>query len=190
MISGPTAVLEEEHRHIQKVVAVMAVLLEALEKARDVNVQTLRDILDFMQGFVDRCHHVKEEDYLFPSLEARGVPMQGCPIGALIHEHQKGRTFVAELAEALDAHAKDKALPKDRVAKCLRELTGLYPNHIWKEDYLLFPMTNKILSADDQKDLMQKFEAVEHSIGHDAHYRFEHLVERLAAEAQGPPSGR
>jgi hypothetical protein len=28
----------------------------------------------------------------------------------------------------------------------LRRIIQLYPAHIWKEDYLLFPMTDKILS--------------------------------------------
>ena len=60
----------------------------------------------------------------------------------------------------------------------LRGLIGLYPNHIWKEDYLLFPMTDKILNADEQRELWEKFEAVEKTIGLDLHHRFEEFAEK------------
>ena len=65
---------------------------------------------------------------------------------------------------------------------------ALYPNHIWKEDYLLFPMTNKVLSPDDQKDLREKFEAVEDVIGRDVHHRFEQMAEGLLASLVSHPS--
>jgi hemerythrin-like domain-containing protein len=77
----------------------------------------------------------------------------GCPIGILTAEHQRERTLVAALASATETYAKDMASAKKRIIETLRALTELYPGHIWKEDYLLFPMTNKVLSADDQKDL-------------------------------------
>jgi hemerythrin-like domain-containing protein len=31
----------------------------------------LGQLLDFPKGFLDRCHHGKEEDVLFPELERR-----------------------------------------------------------------------------------------------------------------------
>jgi len=47
----------------------------------------------------DKCHHGKEEVHLFPFLEKRGVPARGCPMGALLHEHEQGRTLVTQLAQ-------------------------------------------------------------------------------------------
>jgi hemerythrin-like domain-containing protein len=40
-------------------------------------------------------------------------------------------------------------------------------------------MTNKVLSAEDQKDLGEKFEMVEKTIGTDVHERFERMAENL-----------
>jgi hypothetical protein len=45
-------------------------------------------------------------------------------------------------------------------------------------------MTNKILNADEQKDLYQMFETVEKTIGPDVHQRFEQLAEKLERDTQ------
>lgn len=170
MDKRPTDILEEEHRVIEKIVKVMTALIKKLENNEDVDASDIQSIAEFMRGFGDKCHHGKEEKELFPLLGKKGVPLQGCPVAALIHEHELGRTLVKGLMEATD---------KEMVLKQLRGLTNLYPNHIWKEDYLLFPMTNKILSDSEQKDLHAKFERVEEEISLDEHNRYEQLAEEL-----------
>lgn len=184
----PTEVLEDEHHFIQKVVGAMAVLIETLETGKEIEQKTLQDIVEFMRTFADKCHHGKEEAHLFPALEKKGVPMRGCPLGALIAEHQKGRALVSELAKATEAYTKPytkgSPLAQESLVKSLRALTDLYPNHIWKEEYLAFPMADKILSAEEQRDLYEKFEIVEKEIGLDVHQRFEQFAEELERKAQ------
>ena len=162
----PTKVLEEEHRIIMKVVDAMAGMAGALEDGKQVAVHTLQSAVTFMRTYADKCHHGKEEGYLFPLLEARGVPATGCPLGALLHEHQTGRTLVGNLEESTQAYAvEDSPETRIKLAMVLRQLMKLYPDHIWKEDYLAFPMTNKVLSAEDQQSLGQKFAGVDTAIG-------------------------
>ena len=185
MSNKPTKVLEEEHHFIQKVVGAMAVLIETLETGKEVEQKTLQDIVEFMRIFADKCHHGKEETHLFPALEKKGVPMRGCPLGALIAEHQKGRALVSELAKAADAHTTEIPLARESLVKSLRALTDLYPNHIWKEEYLAFPMADKILSSEEQRDLYEKFEMVEKEIGLDVHQRFEQFAKELEEKTRG-----
>jgi len=175
----PTKVLEEDHHFIQKVVGAMAVLAETLEAGKEVEKKTLHDIVEFMRIFADKCHHGKEETHLFPALEKKGVPMRGCPLGILIAEHQKSRDFVKQLAEATDSYANGNASAREALLKSLHGLTDLYPNHIWKEEYLAFPMADKILSSEEQRDLSEKFEMVEKEIGLDVHQRFEQFAKEL-----------
>jgi hemerythrin-like domain-containing protein len=177
---SPTEVLEVEHHVIQKIVGAMAVLAEGLGAGQEPLVETLRNIVEFMRTFADKCHHGKEEIHLFPFLEKRGVPARGCPMGVLIHEHERGRTLVAQLAQATEAYASGNLSARDSVAETLRGLMELYPNHIWKEEYLLFPMSNKVLDAADQQQLIEKFEDVEAAVGRDVHQRFERIAEEIA----------
>ena len=83
------------------------------------------------------------------------------------------------LAEAAEAYANRETSAKDALLKSLHGLVELYPNHIWKEDYLLFPMANKVLTPEGQKDLREKFAMVEQAIGMDAHHRLEHIAEEI-----------
>jgi hemerythrin-like domain-containing protein len=173
----PVQVLEHEHRLVQRVVAVMALMADRLRAGRVVALEDLRDIVTFLRVFADQCHHGKEERCLFPLLEERGVPPTGCPMGALKHEHDKGRALVAEFAKSVDDYSPGNV--HDPLVAALDGLVDLYPNHIWKEDYLLFPMSGKVLSALDCDNLMKQFEAVESEIGPDSHERFESVVSRL-----------
>ena len=176
---SPTAILEAEHHVIQKIVGAMAVLTEGLEAGQEPPVETLGHIVEFMRTFADKCHHAKEEAHLFPFLEQRGVPARGCPIGVLLHEHERGRTLVAQLAQATEAYASGNVSTRDAVTEALRGLTELYPSHIWKEEYLLFPMSHKVLSAADQQQLVEKFAEVEAAIGREIHQGFERIAEKI-----------
>jgi hemerythrin-like domain-containing protein len=184
MSLNPTETLESEHRFIQKVVAAAAILADRLAAGIDLDIDVLHGIVEFMRTYADKCHHGKEEALLFPALERRGVPMRGCPVGALLKEHEMGRTLVGGLAEAADAYAKGSLAAKDALIKDLRGIVELYPNHIWKEDFLLFPMTIKVLSAADLEKLRIEFEMVEEGLGKEVHHHFEHFAEQLALRLQ------
>ncbi len=176
---SPTDILEAEHHVIQTMAGAMAVLAEGLGAGHEPPVETLRTIVEFMRTFADKCHHGKEEAPFFPCLEQRGIPARGCPIGVLLHEHEQGRTLVAQLAQATEAYVSGNAAARDAVTEPLRGLVGLYPSHIWKEEYLLFPMSAKVLSAADQRQLVERFAAVEAAIGWEVHQRVERLAEEI-----------
>jgi hemerythrin-like domain-containing protein len=55
-----------------------------------------------------------------------------------------------------------------------------------EEEYLAFPMAGKILSAEEQRDLSEKFEMVEKEIGLDVHQRFEQFAKKLEEQTSGP----
>ena len=184
MARKPTDVLDEEHRVIHKVVAAMAPLVEALEGKQQVEPQVLRDIVEFMRTFADRWHHGKEEDHLFPALQEKGVPAGGCPLGALKQDHVEGRALVKALAEATEAYAGGDASSRDALVGALKDLLDLYPGHIWKEDYLLFPMTEKIVDPSGQKELMAQFDEVEEKIGRETLDRSLGIADRLAGNVQ------
>jgi hemerythrin-like domain-containing protein len=186
-MSEATAVemLEAEHRVIQKVVAGMSVLAEQLEGGEPVDVSLLESIVVFLRTFADRCHHGKEESFLFPALIRRGVPSQGCPIGGLTMEHQKGRVMVGELADAIRGYAAGEPPARENLVKSLRALVAFYPSHIWKEDYLLFPLAGKVLTPEDQQELMDKFETVERELGLDVHEGFDKMTAELERKVSG-----
>ncbi|HOX84763.1 MAG TPA: hemerythrin domain-containing protein [bacterium] len=178
-MNSPTDMLEQEHRSIAKVVAVTSELADRIEAKQPIDREILRNIVEFMRVFADRCHHGKEEDLLFPLLVANGVPVRGCPIGALTAEHVKGRSLVQGLAKATEALAANSDSGRSDLVSNLRGIADLYPGHIWKEDYLLFPMTNKILRAEQLEALYRGFLQVDQKIGKSVYQRLEQFAETM-----------
>ena len=186
----PTEELEHEHRIIQQVVGAMAVLTEKLESGTEVKAAVLTDLSEFMHTFVDKCHHGKEENYLFKLLEQKGVPVSGCPLAVLLHEHEKGRSLLADFRLTSETYIRTPSAGREALLGTLRRIIQLYPAHIWKEDYLLFPMTDKILSDSEQKELSTQFGAYESEIGVDVHHGFEQLAGRILEMICGEASTR
>ena len=97
-----------EHRAIEIVIKSLPDAVTALDHGR-LNVQKLRGLAEFLRDYADRRHHQREEGIFFPILVRRGVPGQGCPIGGLNSEHEKGRALVAALEEGIMRYTRQEA---------------------------------------------------------------------------------
>ena len=180
----PTARLQKEHQIIHKVVAAMVGLADRLETGHEIKRETLADVVKFMHGFADQLHEEKEESYLFPLLERKGLSVRSCPMRMLVHEHQLARSLVTRLADNADAYHGGDAAATNALVESLRRLADLYPLHVWREDLLLFPKADDVLSQEDDERLMEDFAAAEEDAGKDAFARYRELAERIESEVR------
>ena len=183
---NPVHMLTHEHQYILKVVNSLKAFGEQIERGGPVDVDTYRGIVEFMREFADKCHHGKEEALLFPAMEEKGVPESGCPLEALRSEHVKGRQLVAALDEAINAYTPGEASAIAKILTATRGIYQLYPNHIWKEDEMVFPMVERLFNSDELRKLKTDFEQVETEAGHehDRYVEFANRVEDLASRSQ------
>ena len=180
----PTEILEAEHKLIQIVISALAELAGKMESGKKIPKDILSNTVEFMRYYADEDHHGKEEAILFPFLEKKGVPPQGCPLSILITEHQRGRTLVSELSETAEKYLKNEPGAKEKLVKIFNTLVDLYPKHIWREDYLLFPMTDKMLSPEEQDILQQQFETAENTFGEEKHHKYEQMAQDIKNKAE------
>ncbi len=109
----PIEELKNEHRGVETMLRIIEAVSKRYADGHEVDNRDFDAILEFLTVFVDRCHHGKEEDFLFPALEAAGVPRDQGPIGVLLHEHEQGRQLVAQLRDAAETFMSgDKAAGK------------------------------------------------------------------------------
>jgi hemerythrin-like domain-containing protein len=175
-----TALLSDEHRVIERVLAV----LEKLTAGRvETSLDSWRKALDFFSGFADQCHHFKEERVLFPAMEEHGIPKEGGPIGMMLMEHEEGRTYVRSMLAAIPlVEAKNEAAKEILIDKA-RAYLRLLKDHIQKEDEVLFKIADDVISPDEQKRLLRSFEdyeATEMRAG--VHERYLKIAEELEAK--------
>ena len=178
-----TEILEVENRTIQRAAASLALISADLAKGNRVATDTLRNLSQFLDVFLEQCHQRKEEAFLFRILEQKGVPASGCPLAVLSNEHAKERVLVRQFADAVDIYVRSHGTVRASLQATLHALLGLLPGHIWKEDYLLLPLADKILSPEEQDSLRRQFDQLESEMGPE----IRRAIERLPIESGSVP---
>ncbi len=154
--SKPSQILVEEHEVICSVLdAVEAVLVRGGDEFPQ---EFFEKAFDFFPTFADKCHHAKEEDHLFPMLEARGVPRQGGPIGCMLKEHDQARAHVAAVRQALKLTAPGEGEARRTVRREASAYVALLREHINKENTVLFPAGDYHLTTEDRESLVKAFQ--------------------------------
>jgi hemerythrin-like domain-containing protein len=105
----PTDDLREEHRAVKLMLKILDEVCMDIEAGRSVKKEHLEGLVEFMKVFVDKCHHTKEEVYLFPEMEKAGIPGAEELITSLKKEHQQGREHVRRIEEAVSRNMWDRA---------------------------------------------------------------------------------
>lgn len=181
-----TRILIDEHRVIERVLAVLEKAAGGLESDRGVPAEFFLSAADFIKGYADGSHHNKEEGLLFPAMEAAGIPRQGGPIGVMLAEHEEGRRLTRLMRAAAEKMAAGDAAAKTEVILNARAYTRLLHQHIAKEDQVLFPLADRVIQVPAQSSLEQEFErAVDAEISTGVPEKYLAMVEQLENQAPG-----
>ena len=142
--------LRQDHKIILRSVDVLQCIVEGKDPARidrDDNTTLLR----FLRVFADEHHHMKEESVLFPEL-MRTSQAEAGTLRRLLYEHIKERSLVEGLQEAL---RKTKSV---EFALFAYRLIQRGRSHIEKEDSILFPILDVLISDELDEKVSAGFE--------------------------------
>ncbi|MCA9412350.1 MAG: hemerythrin domain-containing protein [Candidatus Omnitrophica bacterium] len=157
----PTEILMKEHRIIEQVLNCLEKIGEEAKQNERIEREPTEDALDFFKRFADQCHHGKEEDRLFPLAHERGIPQEGGPIGQMLLEHTIGREAIRKMENAIPAASEGDPPGLASFLEGAQEYVQLLRAHIQKEDQVLFPMADRVLSREDQEKLLASFQEAE-----------------------------
>jgi hemerythrin-like domain-containing protein len=178
--------LKKEHRGIEVMLDIMTAVSARADQYETLNAADLDAMMEFLTVFADKCHHGKEEEYLFPALEEAGIRREGGPIGVMLYEHTQGRALIAKLKEAVAGYKAGEKSALKGFSSASGEYVKLLTAHIQKEDHALFPMADARLSSTKDEWLCEKFELLERErIGEGKHAEFHALLKRLKAQYPG-----
>jgi hemerythrin-like domain-containing protein len=178
-----TRILMEEHRVIERVLASIEAGAGRLAQGKPMRLLFFVDAADFVKGFADGCHHRKEEGVLFPAMEAAGVPREGGPIGVMLAEHEEGRRLIQGMRAAAQKLESGDASSREGILQNAQRYVALLRQHIVKEDHVLFPMADKVITGEERDEVAEAFERVEHEeTGEGAHEKYLGLAEALERE--------
>jgi hemerythrin-like domain-containing protein len=176
----PTEQLKAEHEGIKTMLRIMGKVFDQAQSTREVNQEHFSQILEFLTIFVDKCHHGKEEDLLFPAMEKAGIPKESKVITFTLAEHQTARRYIKDMRNGFGAYEKGDPNASPRIVESGKSYIKLLISHIEKENTILFPMADKVLSDAKQEELAEAFERLEvERIGPGKHEEFHNVLTRL-----------
>ncbi len=179
-----TEVLMEEHQVIMRVLAALEKASSRLENGDGMAAGFFIEAAGFNKGFADGCHHKKEEGVLFPAMIEAGLPRESGPVAVMLAEHEQGRQLTRGMLAAAERFGLNEASSKADIVASARGYVSLLRQHIQKENYVLFPMADKIIPADKQERINEDFERVEREeTGEGVHEKYLALAEKLESEA-------
>ncbi|HZD39267.1 MAG TPA: hemerythrin domain-containing protein [Terriglobales bacterium] len=179
---SPTQLLSAEHRVIERVLSVVDKLTGApIEESLD----SWKKALDFIRGFADQCHHLKEEKVLFPALEEHGIPSEGGPVGMMLLEHEEARGHVKEMMAAIKRLEANESDARENLVTHAKAYRRLLQEHIQKEDDILFRMADDVIPSPAQSQLLKAFEQHEiEEMGSNVHEKYLSLAAELEAKVK------
>lgn len=182
----PTEDLINEHKAINVMLSIMSKIAEDIKANKEFYIKDVEQIVDFLQTFADKCHHCKEETSLFPALVLAGIPKENGPIGVMLQEHTLGRGYIKEIKRGLKNCKLGDTCSGELIMTSLTNYVSLLQNHIHKEENILFPIANKTLSEQKQKEISEQFEKIEEEVvGHGVHEQYHELLNQLKSKYLG-----
>lgn len=179
----PTSLLTEEHRMIKEMLGLIPVINAGLANGGGIPIRHLESVVDFIRTFADRCHHAKEEDLLFAAMAVKGMPREGGPIGVMLREHEIGRKHVRTMEDGIALLRQGDQSGVRQFVAGSTAYAGLLFQHIDKEDNILYPMADQLLSAEEQRQLLVEFERVENErMGQGVHEKYHRLLRQLTEQ--------
>ncbi len=174
-MSKAIADLMNEHEAILSAIQVMVSMVDTMETTMSADTKDINDFIGFLKEFADKCHHGKEEGFLFPAMIKAGVPDKGGPIGVLLAEHAQGRKLIQKMEESISTN-----VDQMKLAQAEKEYADLLRNHIQKENRGLFPMAEKVLTETQLEKLYEGFEEHEEKvIGQGRHEELHAMLKSL-----------
>ena len=174
--------LENDHEYILRLIGVM----ETMVLTVSTNLKHAEMVVNLIKNYADGFHHAKEENLLFPLLVEKGFSKEQGPVAVMIHEHTEGRQFVMGMTDMIDSIKQGDASAFTELYEYMQGYIDLLKAHIGKENNVLFRMADKALSTEEQKALLNEFDAIEkNNYSHGRIQRFMTEIEGLEVIYKG-----
>jgi hemerythrin-like domain-containing protein len=158
---NPRDALREEHGATMKMLAALQRFIAEVVDLKEGDTKDLKALIEFFEIYVDRYHHGKEEQVLFPALAHTRTAGIDSLIGSLMEDHREARTSMEQIkSNAVTLYSCSEA---DRYE--FRERAEGYVNlvrrHIRKENSELLPLIEERLSETERLQMAGQFHDVE-----------------------------
>jgi hemerythrin-like domain-containing protein len=141
--------LLEDHRDIERMLAVLAGAMTRLRNGESVDGQALKQIVEFLLEYADHYHHVREEQHIFPVLERYPLLTMAGRLDCMPGEHEIGRQVTTTLREATERYGSGDVSAASDFVDAAGKYLQLLAHHMGIEEGVLFELAEKVVSDED-----------------------------------------
>ena len=152
--SPPMKKMVDEHVLIKRWLALIPKVIENLDLETEGGLENINKGIDFIRNYADKYHHAKEEDETFKYFD-ENLDI----IKVIRNDHVKVRAHVKAMLQSI------KEKDKKTLAEHLRAYSEILPEHIKKEDEILYPWMDRSLSTEQIGHLYSKFNEIDEEYG-------------------------
>ena len=157
----PTETLAKEHELVILVTKAAEEEVRYIRDTGEFRPEVVDELVDFFEYFTEGCHDPKEEHLLFARLRLRGLPAETGILAEFYREHQEFHSRLRDIEHWVRAWRKTETGDVNELVTHLDGYLQLMRSHVAREDELLFPMANELLTDEDQEDLELGFDSIE-----------------------------
>lgn len=175
-------IISDEHRNLWRILTTMDLVADEIEAGGKIEQPFFNSVFDYIEQFVDRSHHRKEDDFLFRILRMRSTEAAAV-LDRLQAEHRNGPENLKHLREQMTSAASGK-VDNPAFAAALRTYTQGLKNHIRSEETDVIPLAREELTAADWAEIDGAFLDNEDPLfGEKAKAEFRELFHRIVSLA-------
>lgn len=155
-MSSPTNRLLEEHKLIERMLAVYNQAVEKLEGG-DFQKELITALGEFCQDFIDLYHFAKEENIWYKAFLRNIPPDANGPVELMLSEHSRIRRYNSEIIKAVESCENKPAQAVAAIQENGRLYVETLSNHIYKEETILFVMAADIFTPEVEMTVGSEF---------------------------------
>ncbi|MEO8600733.1 MAG: ATP-binding cassette domain-containing protein [bacterium] len=175
-------IISDEHRNLWRILTTIDLVADEIESGSKIDSPFFNSVFDYIEQFIDRSHHPKEDDFLFRILRTRS-PDAAAILDRLQAEHRNGPENLKHLRDQLKSAA-DGTCDNAAFAAALRIFTQGLKNHIRSEEKDVIPLAREMLTAADWAEIDGAFLDNEDPLfGEKAKAEFRELFHRIVSLA-------
>ena len=152
-----TQTLVKEHVRILKGIEFLSMARDKIERNQHPPREFFETAVLFFRNYADKYHHFKEEYLMFGFLAQKTAGRLDLEIGALRHQHERGREFISRLERSINGYAMGNEIAVTSLLENLSAFISVLGHHIHMEDAIFFPLVEKELSRDEKTSLLEQF---------------------------------
>jgi|SRR3972149_6951531 len=148
-------IIREEHTAIAAVLHSLEYVVHKLEEGAEPSFQLLSAMLEYIVEYPERCHHPKEDRYLFKMSRSRN-PDSAPLIDELEAEHVRGGELLKELQQALAHYQSEGHAALQDFAQTVAVYAEFHWQHMTKEEDVLIPVAKQSLTDSDWEKMAKR----------------------------------